>query len=254
MNLVKAYSGRALFWVFFFMAVLCALADGALYVALDAAGRRLAAAEAVASPDVAERLSALSQPLEMIRQFYLPVSIGVFLAAALLLWLCLRLSLARLLKREPAETPAKKPARPAPPKSSAEDAEARRKADQRLFLHLFSALQREGRLMDFFSEELDDYDDDQIGAAVRTIHENCVKALRQYVAPGPVVAAEEESEMTVEPGFDPNAIRLTGNVAGEPPFKGIVRHRGWKAEKVEMPTLSGERDPSIIAPAEVEVL
>ncbi len=254
MNLVKAYSGRALFWVFFFMAVLCALVDGALHVALDVAGRRLEAAQAIASPEVVERLSALSRPLDMIRQFYLPVSVGAFLLAALLLWLCLRLSLARMLKREPAEPPAKKPARPAPQKSSAEEAEARRKNDQRLFLHLFSALQREGRLMDFFSEQLDDYEDDQIGAAVRTIHENCVKTLRQYVSPGPVVAAEEESEMTVEPGFDPNAIRLTGNVAGEPPFKGIVRHRGWKVEKVELPTLSGERDPTIIAPAEVEVL
>ncbi|MFP4306915.1 MAG: DUF2760 domain-containing protein [Desulfococcaceae bacterium] len=254
MNLVKAYSGRALFWVFFFMAVLCALVVGALHVALDAAGRRLAALEAAATPELAERLAALSGPLDLIRQFYLPVSIGVFLIAALLLWLCLRLSLARLLKREPAESPKKSPERPKPPKSSAEEAEARRKTDQRLFLHLFSALQREGRLMDFFSEDLDDYDDDQIGAAVRTIHENCVKAIKQYVEPGPVLAAEEESQFTVAPGFDPNAIRLTGNVTGEPPFTGVVRHRGWKARKIELPTLSGDRDPAIIAPAEVEVL
>ncbi|MFP4030373.1 MAG: hypothetical protein ACLFTV_02295, partial [Desulfococcaceae bacterium] len=67
MNLVKAYSGRALFWVFFFMAVLCALVVGALHVALDAAGRRLAALEAAATPELAERLAALSGPLDLIR-------------------------------------------------------------------------------------------------------------------------------------------------------------------------------------------
>lgn len=253
MNLVKAYSGRALFWTVFFMAILCALIDGALYIALDTASRWLAEGRTAPAPVAADGLASLSASLELVRQFYLPVSIGLFLLAALLLWLCLRLSLARLVRQTEVPAGEKSRPRPAPPKPAGEDPEQRRKTDQRLFLHLFSALQREGRLMDFLSEDLGDYDDDQIGAAVRTIHENCAKALHQYVAPAPVVTAEEETEFTVEPGFDPNAIRLTGNVTGEPPFTGVVRHRGWKAEKVELPALSGERDPAIIAPAEIEI-
>jgi hypothetical protein len=253
MNLVKAYSGRALFWTVFFMAILCALIDGALYIALDAAGRWLAEGRTAPAPVAADGLASLAGSLELIRQFYLPASMGLFLLAALLLWLCLRVSLARLVRRTEAPAAGKGRPRPAPAKPAAEDPDQRRKTDQRLFLHLFSALQREGRLMDFLSEDLADYDDDQIGAAVRTIHENCAQTLHQYVAPAPMVAAEEETEITVSPGFDPNAIRLTGNVTGEPPFTGIVRHRGWKAKRVELPTLSGDRDPTIIAPAEIEI-
>lgn len=256
MNLVKAYSGRALFWVLFFMAILCALSNGAIYVALDVAARRIDALRSAATPETAEGLLSLSAPLDLIRQFHIPVAAGVFLLAALILWLCLRLSLARLLRREDAlpAKPEKKTGAAAAAGPPAEDPEQRRKSDQRLFLHLVSSLQRKGRLMDFLSEDLSDYGDDQIGAAVRTIHENCAKTLTQYLDAGPVVEAEEESEITVEPGFDPNAIRLTGNVTGEPPFTGVVRHRGWRANTVELPSLAGDRDPAVIAPAEVEVL
>jgi hypothetical protein len=98
--------------------------------------------------------------------------------------------------------------------------------DQRLFLYLLSLLQREGRLLDFFSENLDLYEDDQIGAAVRSIHQNCKKVIDKNLSPRPVVDSNEGEEITVEPNFDPNAIKLTGNVTGDPPFKGVLRHKG----------------------------
>src|SRR5262245_34707500 len=44
-------------------------------------------------------------------------------------------------------------------------------------LRLVTILQREGRLVDFFLEDIDDYTDQQVGAAVRDIHRNCRKAL-----------------------------------------------------------------------------
>jgi hypothetical protein len=147
------------------------------------------------------------------------------------------------LKKAAAKVPKEAPAAPA----------ADPQRDTRVFLHLLSVLQREGRLLDFFSEKLEGYDDAQIGAAVRGIHESCQKALKKYLRLKTVLTSEEGAEVTVEPGFDPSAIKLVGNVTGEPPFRGILRHQGWRAEKVELPVLSGGQTPSIISPAEVEI-
>lgn len=139
------------------------------------------------------------------------------------------------------------------PESSAAHAEKRIK-DQRLFLHMISLLQREGRLIDFFAEDLSSYDDAQIGGAVREIHATCRKVVEKSLSLQPVIDHIEGETVSVEPGFDPAAVKLIGNVTGDPPFSGVLRHRGWQAGKAEMPTLSGSQDPNIIAPAEVEIL
>ena len=65
--------------------------------------------------------------------------------------------------------------------------------------------------------------------------------------------APENEQVQIPEGFDPNAIKLVGNVVGEPPFTGILRHRGWRLETIQMPELSDTENPAIIAPAEVEV-
>ncbi len=123
----------------------------------------------------------------------------------------------------------------------------------RLFLHSLSVLQRDGRLLDFFDEDLSLYDDEQIGAAVRSIHEDCKKTIKKYIDPKPVIDNEEGERVTIEPGFDIDSIKLVGNVSGEPPFEGILKHRGWKAGKKEIPKLSDIQDAAIIIPAEVEI-
>ena len=126
-------------------------------------------------------------------------------------------------------------------------------ADRRLFLHLFSMMQREGRLMDFLAEDLDKYEDSQIGSAVRAIHANCVQIVREYLDPRPIMTQAEGERVTVEVDFDPGAIKLTGKVVGKPPFSGIIRHKGWQVGKIKLPTLSGRQNAEIIAPAEVEL-
>ncbi len=244
MDIVKSYSARCFFWIFFFMTLLCLLLNGALYAALDYLALKLPEVQGM---DIT--LNDLRAPLEIITQFYIPVTAGIFLITALLMWLCCRLSLAGLMKKQ---GPAPK-AEEKPKKSPEADLKERERNDQRLFLHLISVLQREGRLLDFFSENLEEYEDSDIGAAVRDIHEKCKKSLEKYLTADAVVETQEDDTVTVEPGFDPNAIKLTGNVVGEPPFKGIVRHRGWKVKKLEMPVLSGTKDAKIIAPAEVEI-
>jgi hypothetical protein len=118
-------------------------------------------------------------------------------------------------------------------------------------LRLLALLQREGRLVDFCEEELSGFPDAQVGAAARTVHAGCRKALREAFAP---VALREEPEgapVVLDEGFDARAIRLTGNVAGNPPFRGTLRHHGWRASAVRLPVSDG--DPTLLAPAEVEL-
>jgi hypothetical protein len=119
-------------------------------------------------------------------------------------------------------------------------------------LRLLAALQEEGRLVDFFSEDIAPYSDEQIGAATRGIHESCRKALRSAVTVEPVMPGEEGATVTVPPGFDPAAIRLVGEVTGTPPFTGVLRHAGWRATAIHLPPRTG-LDPKVIAPAEVEI-
>jgi hypothetical protein len=126
-------------------------------------------------------------------------------------------------------------------------------AERRMFLHLFAMMQREGRLMDFLAEDLDQYEDSQIGSAVRAIHAGCLKIVREYLDPQPVMAQAEGENIVIDSDFDPGAVKLTGKVVGEPPFEGILRHQGWQVGKVKLPTLSGRHNAQIIMPAEVEL-
>jgi len=120
-------------------------------------------------------------------------------------------------------------------------------------LRLLALLQQEGRLIDFIAEDIDGYSDEQVGAAVRSIHAGCRKALDERITLQRIFADEEGSAVLIESGFDPAAIRLTGNVAGAPPFRGTLQHGGWRAVKVALPESTGASDPHIIEPAEVEI-
>jgi hypothetical protein len=126
--------------------------------------------------------------------------------------------------------------------------------EARLFVHLFKRLQREGRLMDFLAEDLEGYDDAQIGAAARGVHAGCRRVVGQLLAPRPVMREGEAAQVTLDAGYDAAAVTLTGQVGERPPFAGVVRHPGWRAARIEIPLLAEETDPAIIAPAEVEVL
>jgi hypothetical protein len=129
-----------------------------------------------------------------------------------------------------------------------------RKAPSGPDLRVLAVLQRDGRLVDFLQEDIDPYSDAQVGAAVRTIHRGCRKALTDYLTVSPILPGDEESEVTIAPDFDPASIRLTGNVQGSPPFRGVLKHHGWRVKEVHLPALPGARDDSsVLAPAEVEI-
>jgi hypothetical protein len=129
---------------------------------------------------------------------------------------------------------------------------APREPDDAAALRLLGMLQEEGRFVDFLEEDLAPYPDAQIGAAARGIHEGCRKALHDRLVLEPVLTASEGDPVTVEPGFDPATIRLTGNVSGTPPFRGVLRHAGWRVRHATLPARRGQ-DPHLIAPAEVEI-
>jgi hypothetical protein len=121
-------------------------------------------------------------------------------------------------------------------------------------LNLVAVLQREARLVDFIKESLQPYSDAQIGAAVRDIHRDCGGVLERVFALRPVMEQAEGAEVQVPAGFDANRIRLTGNVTGQPPFMGALRHGGWQATRVELPEWSGSAESArIVAAAEVEL-
>jgi len=120
-------------------------------------------------------------------------------------------------------------------------------------LLLLSSLQREGRLVDFLQQDVANFSDEEIGAAARVVHAGSRKLLHQYFDLEPAAKENEGAEVTVPKGFDAQRWRLTGNVAGQPPFRGTLRHHGWVARQVRMPAVSESLDPRIITPAEVEL-
>jgi hypothetical protein len=120
-------------------------------------------------------------------------------------------------------------------------------------LALLALLQREGRLVDFLREPLDGFSDADIGAAARDVHRGCKQVLDQHLTLEPVMPGSEEARVEVPKGFDPAEIRLIGEARGEPPFRGTLRHHGWRVVEAKLPALADAIDRMVIAPAEVEL-
>jgi hypothetical protein len=247
----KQYQRRSFWIISLFMLAVAAGAGVGLFYAL---GRVKTDLDTV--PQKERILEALQQILIWTQAEFggwvLPAVAGILLVGGWILWLLLRVGMAPVFKEFNQLEPSGKPSA-APGKKDFLDQKVEQERKHRLFLHTMSVLQREGRLLDFFDEDLKRYSDEQIGAAVRSIQADCKQAVKKYIDPRPVVNANEGETFTVEPGFDMNAITLVGNVTGEPPFEGIVRHPGWKAGKKEIPKLADIRDASVITPAEIEI-
>jgi len=152
-------------------------------------------------------------------------------------------------KATPKPAPSPQPKQPPTPKPSVQKPPARSEA-----ITLLAALQREARFVDFIQESLAGYTDAQIGAAARDVHRDCGTVLKRMFSLQPAVTEEENAEVEVSAGFDPGRWRLTGNVTGQPPFRGRLVHPGWEAAACELPTWSGSASAArIVAPAEVEL-
>ena len=115
---------------------------------------------------------------------------------------------------------------------------------------MLGLLQREARMLDFLMEDVSPYSDEQVGAVARDVQEQARKTLDRYCKLVPVIDAVEETTVQTA-GLDGASYKLIGNVPanGKAP-SGVLRHKGWKAEKIDLPSTK----PSLIlAPAELEV-
>ena len=138
--------------------------------------------------------------------------------------------------------PSKASATPAPPPVRASDGA----------LQFLAILQRDSRLVDFLMEDIASYSDDQVGAAVRELHDQCRDSIARYVTLQPVIDGVEGT-FAKAPSSDPNVVKFIGNVPAKPPTGGTLRHKGWRASRIDLPALATKQDAAIVAPAEIEI-
>ncbi len=117
-------------------------------------------------------------------------------------------------------------------------------------VQILGIMQREARLVDFLMEDISSFSDEQVGAAVRDIHSGAREALTRYLQLQPVIDSVEDT-LVQTAGLDDGSFKLIGNVpASGKAESGVLRHKGWKAEKVDLPKSA----PSpVLAPAEIEI-
>jgi hypothetical protein len=130
---------------------------------------------------------------------------------------------------------------PAPPKPSG------------AALRMLALLQAEARLVDFLLEDIAGATDAQIGQAVREVHKKAQAALKQHAVIETVLGGTEGDTTTVPKGFDPSAIRVVGNVTGEPPFTGQIQHPGWRVRELKLSPPPAGADEFVLQPAEVQI-
>jgi hypothetical protein len=119
-------------------------------------------------------------------------------------------------------------------------------------LQILGILQRDSRLIDFLMEDINAYSDEQVGAAARSLHDASRDSLNRYFRLAPVIDGVEGNYTKLDAN-DPSAVKLLGNVpASGKASGGLLRHKGWRADKIDLPSLPGP-GATVIAPAEVEV-
>ena len=143
------------------------------------------------------------------------------------------------LVQAPAQAPAAPP--PTPPPDPGDRA-----------IQVLAILQRDGRLVDFLMEDLAGYDDAQVGAAVRDVQAACRQSIEKYLTLEPVMAEAEGQRVAVDRHADASRVKVLGNITGQPPYRGPLRHRGWDATRIDLPPLPAA-GRSVLAPAEVEI-
>ena len=139
-------------------------------------------------------------------------------------------------------------AKPMPVPAASNQAEAE-------IVSFLATFQERGRLIDFLMDDITAYDDAQVGAAARVVHQGCKAALQEHFEIRPLREERESSSITIAAGYPADEYRLIGKISGPGPFSGTLVHHGWKTESVELPRIvrvDPDRLPTI-APAEIEL-
>lgn len=169
--------------------------------------------------------------------------------------LALYIVVAALLRKRAPAAPPPEPAAEAGP--SPQEIAARDEAAQAGgALVLLSQLQEKGRFLDFLMEDITAYQDAQVAAASRVVHQGCAAVMREYFDIAPLHGGKEGERITADTAADPDRYRLSGKLSGNGPYQGVVVHRGWRTTKLALPRYTRPVDPAqptTIAPIEVEV-
>ena len=120
-------------------------------------------------------------------------------------------------------------------------------------LQILGILQRDARLVDFLMENIAPYTDEQIGAAVRGVHEQSRQTIERYFQFAPIIDGVEGTYAKVI-SKDPAAVKLLGNVPADGKAAGgTLRHKGWRVAKSDLPPIFAHQKTDILAPAEIEI-
>lgn len=124
-------------------------------------------------------------------------------------------------------------------------------AVQNSAIALLSTLQRDARLIDLIHENLDQYADEQIGAAARPCLKQCRQTLDRLLKIQPLVSAAEGDSIPVQSGASSARVRWVGESTDRGTAQ--VIHTGWQATQIELPSWSGApSDTMVIAPTQVQ--
>ncbi|EMI57844.1 DUF2760 domain-containing protein [Rhodopirellula sallentina] len=142
----------------------------------------------------------------------------------------------------------------APPSESSKKTQPIRKLapTQNPAITLLATLQRDARLVDLIQEDLDQYQDAQVGAAARPCLKQCRQSLDRILKIEKLVDAKENESITVPADASAARYRWIGESSGTEETTGKVVHPGWQAVSIELPQWSGDEDDAkVIAPAQV---
>ncbi len=118
---------------------------------------------------------------------------------------------------------------------------------------LLKILQKQGRLLDFLTQNIDQFNDKEVANAAKVVHRGCNRALKKHCIIKAIYDTNENTNITLNPNFDRSKVNLTGNHHIKSPIKGILIHKGWQIESLSLPTLTEKANPDILQPAEIEV-
>jgi hypothetical protein len=153
------------------------------------------------------------------------------------------------------EPPAAAPVEPAPRLEPAKPAKPEPTQTGEALI-LLSLLQEKGRFLDYVMEDITAFNDAQVAAASRVVHQGCAAVIKECLTLAPTHEGKEGDRVTLDKSSDPNRYRLLGKVPQEPPYTGVVVHRGWKTSKLALPRFTRPVDPTganVVTPMEVEI-
>lgn len=121
---------------------------------------------------------------------------------------------------------------------------------------LLAALQRDARLIDLIHEDLQQYQDAQVGAAARPCLKQCRETLQRFFAIEKLANGNEGDTISIENQASSTRYRWvdqSGNSHSQSDAsQAKLVHAGWEASKSELPKWTGDsNDAMVIAPAQI---